>query len=351
MKGDLIINMGLQISEIITKKEIEFFDLKGKTLAVDAFNVLYQFLSTIRQPDGTPLMDSKGRITSHLSGIFYRNINLLSEGIKLIYVFDGKAPDLKNVTRENREETKQEASEKYEKAKDEEDIESMGKYARQIVHLDKEKIEESKELLLAMGIPVVQAAGEGEAQASYIAKKESGVYAVASQDYDSLLFEAPYLIQNLTLSRKRKTASGFVDVKPQLIELKNVLAELEVNQEQLICIGILSGTDYNPGGVKGIGPKKALKLVKEYKTPEKIFEAIGKDEKYSKYSVDFDWREIFELMKNPSVAKDYKIEFGKFDFQKVKELLMKHDFSEERIESQFEKIKEINEQKKQKTLF
>ncbi len=343
--------MGLQISEIVTKKEITIESLKGKTLAVDAFNVIYQFLSTIRQPDGTPLQDSKGRITSHLSGLFYRNISLLQEGIKLIYVFDGKPPELKKATREKREGIKDEAQEKYEQAKENEDVEGMGKYARQVVHLDKEKIEESKQLLRAMGIAVVQAPSEGEAQASYITKTNSDVYAIASQDYDCLLFEAPKLIQNLTLAKKRKTVSGYVEVTPQLIELRGVLKELEINQEQLICIGILCGTDYNPGGVKGIGQKKALKFVKEHKTPEKIFEALDKLVEEGKYKVEFDWKEIFELMKNPSVDKTPKIEFGKFSFDKVKDIMISHDFSEERINSQFEKIRELNEQKKQRTLF
>jgi flap endonuclease-1 len=272
---------------------------------------------------------------------------LLQEGIKLIYVFDGKAPELKKLTRENREEIKSEALEKYENAKKEEDIESMGKYARQVVHLDKDKIEESKELLNAMGIAIVQAPAEGEAQASYICSRGDS-YAAASQDYDCLAFESPKLIQNLTLARKRKTVSGFIEVKPQLIELNHVLKELSINQEQLICIAILSGTDYNPGGVKGIGPKKALKIVLEHKTAEKIFDAVSRDEKYK---VEFDWKEIFELMKNPEIDKNYKIEFGKFDFDRVKKIMLEHDFSEERIESQFEKIREINENKKQRTLF
>ena len=342
--------MGLQISDIIPKKEITIGGLKGKTLAVDAFNVIYQFLSTIRQPDGTPLQDLQGRVTSHLSGLFYRNINLMQEGIKLIYVFDGKHPELKRATQEKRLEAKHIAQEKYDKAMGEEDLEGMGRYAKQLTHLDDTKIQESKELLEAMGICVIQAPGEGESQASYISKQEDDVYAIASQDYDCLLFEAPKLIQNLTLARKRKTNSGYVDISPQLITLRDVLVELEINQEQLICIGILCGTDYNPGGVKGIGPKKALKLVKENKTPEAIFEAVLTISE-GKYSLDFNWHEIFELMKNPSIDKNYKIEFGKFNFSRVKEIMLARDFSEERIESQFNKIRELNEQKKQRTLF
>jgi len=339
--------MGLQITNIVPKDEIEIEELKGKTLAVDAFNVIYQFLSTIRQPDGTPLQDSKGRVTSHLSGLFYRNVNLLLEGIKLVYVFDGLHPEQKKATQDKRMEAKDSAREKYEKAVDEEDIESMGKYAKQLSFLDDKKIIESKELLEAMGIAVVQAPGEGEAQASFMCKK-GDAYAVASQDYDCLLFEAPKLIQNLTLATKRKTASGFIEVKPQFIELKNVLKELELNQEQLICLGVLCGTDYNPGGVKGIGPKKALKLVKEYKKAENVFEFLKKE---GKYEVNFSWKEIFELMKKPEVDKNYKIDFPSFNFDKVKRLLMQHDFSEERIEKQFDKIREMNENKKQKTLF
>ncbi len=343
--------MGLQIAEIIEKKPIEFSDLKGKTLTVDAFNTIYQFISTIRQPDGTPLQDSKGRISSHLSGLFYRNLNLLHEGIKLIYVFDGKAPELKGRTHEMRQESKDEAREKYESAKNEEDVEGMGKYARQLTHLTSEMIRESKELLLAMGIAVIQAPGEGEAQASYMAKQESSVYAIASQDYDSLMFEAPYLIQNLTMARKRKTRSGWVDIKPQLIELKEVLKQLEINQDQLICIGILSGTDYNPGGVKGIGPKKALKLVKEFIEPQKIFAGVKALEAEGKYKLDFDWKPVFDLIKNPAIDKDYKIEFGTFDFDKVKQIMLEHEFSEERIVSQFEKVKDLKERNKQRTLF
>ncbi len=121
--------MGLNISEIIPRREISISDLKGKLVCMDAFNTLYQFLTSIRQPDGTPLMDFKKRVTSHLSGIFYRNINLLSEGIKMVYVFDGIPPEQKIRTARNRKETRDTAKERYEEAKQEEDIESMRRYS------------------------------------------------------------------------------------------------------------------------------------------------------------------------------------------------------------------------------
>ena len=360
--------MGLQIGDIISKKELKFEDLKGKTIAVDAFNSIYQFLTTIRQPDGTPLKDSNGNVTSHISGLFYRNIKLILEGVKLIYVFDGEAPALKSQTRESRRAVREVAKAKYEKAVAEEDIEGMGQYARSEVSLDDEKIKESKELLEAMGIAVVQAPGEGEAQASFMAK-DSEVYAVSSQDYDCLMFKAPLLIQNLSLARTRRTVSGYKEIFPQVIVLKDVLRELEINQEQLICLGILCGTDYNPGGVKGLGPKKSLKIVREFGSwgskgvegCEKVFEALSEDEKFSKLressdsfddegKLNFDWKEVYDEIAEPNV-KEVEVVFPKLNEEKLKEILMKYEFSEKRIETQLEKLEKLKDMAKQRTLF
>jgi flap endonuclease-1 len=334
--------MGLNIRDIVPKKDIEFRDLKNQVIAIDAFNVLYQFVSTIRQYDGTPLKDKKGRITSHLTGLFYRNMNLLSEGIKLVYVFDGEAPELKGKTRDKRIENKKSATEKFEQAKQEEDYGLMKKYSQQMTKLTSEMIEESKELLQAMGVAVVQAPSEGEAQASFLAKRHD-VHAVGSQDYDCLLFGCPLLIQNLTLARKRKTISGYVEISPQLITLDSVLNHLQINHNQLICLGILVGTDYNPKGILGIGQKKALKIVQQYKEPALIFRQFE--------DLDFDWTEIFHLFKKPELDKEVEIEFPKIDENKIKKIMMEHDFSEERIDKQLKKLEEAKKQAEQKTLF
>ena len=337
--------MGLQIGGIVPRREIKFEELKEKIIAVDAFNAIYQFLSSIRQPDGTPLMDCKRRITSHLSGLFYRNSALLSEGIKLIYVFDGEYNDLKRRTHDIREESKEKAREKYESAKDEEDIEAMGKYARGFVKLDSEMINESKELLEAMGIAVVQAPGEGEMQCAQLVKDEEA-YAVGSQDYDSLVVGGKRLIQNLTLARKRKTRGGVVYIAPEIIEYEKTLHELGVDADQLICLAVLAGTDFNPGGVKGIGPKKALILVKEKRYPVKIFEDLEKEGK-----LDFNWKDVFEIFKKPNVKK-VKVNFPKLDAGKIKKILVEeHDFSLERIEKNLDKLKDVKGKSFQKTLF
>ena len=342
--------MGLNISDILSRKEIEISDFKGKTICIDAFNTLYQFLSTIRQQDGTPLMDDEKKITSHLSGIFYRNINLLSEGMKMVYVFDGKPPELKYKIHEKRKMGRNIAKERYERAKEEEDILGMRRYGSQLLRINDEMIVESKELLEAMGIAVVQAPGEGEAEASYLARVKEEVYAAASQDYDSLLFGAPLLIRNLTLARKRKTFSGFVDVKPELIELEKVLNTLEINLDQLICLGILVGTDYNPKGLPGIGQKKALQIVKQYRQPVLIFKEIEEQIQNLDKEDRFDWKEIFELFHKPNVINaDFK--FGNIDEDKIKEILVnRHNFSEERVEKQLKKLRRIQEEKKQKDL-
>jgi len=322
----------------------------GKSLFGEGFNTLYQFLSSVRQPDGTPLMDSKKRITSHLSGLFYRNINLLSDGIKLVYVFDGKPPELKWKTHKLRGQGRDAAKEKYEEAKQDEDIEAMKRYSIQLTRLDEEMIQESKELLEAMGIAVVQAPSEGEAESAYLARVKQEVFASASQDYDSLLFGAPRLIQNLTLARRRKTFSGWVEVKPEIIELEKVLNLLEINLDQLICLGILVGTDYNPKGIPGIGQKKALDIVRKYKQPVLIFESVGEKLVSLPEEDRFDWKDIFELFKKHEVV-DFDIKFPKVDQEKIKEILVeKHDFSGERVEKQLEKLRELYEAKKQKNL-
>jgi flap endonuclease-1 len=342
--------MGLNIRDIIPRREMDVDELKGKIVSVDAFNTIYQFLSTIRQPDGTPLMDNKKRITSHLSGLFYRNINLLSEGIKLIYVFDGKPPELKYKTWEKRGAVRDSAREKYEDAKDREDLESMRKYSMQLTRLNDEMIQESKDLLEAMGIAVVQAPGEGEAESAYLCRIKDEIYASVSQDYDSLLFGAKNLIQNLTLARKRKTISGWVEVKPEIIELEKVLNLLEINLDQLICLGILVGTDYNPKGIPGVGQKKALDIVKKYKSPVFIFKAVEEQLSGLKEEDKFDWKEIFELFKKPDV-RDFSIKFPKINENKIREILIKeHDFSRERVDKQLDKLKEAYEGMKQKNL-
>lgn len=337
--------MGVKLAEIIPRKEISWDALKNKALAIDTPNVLYQFLSSIRKPDGTLLTDSKGNVTSHLVGLFPRTIRILEYGIKPIFVFDGKPPLLKKQELERRREVKAKAKEKYELAKEEGKEEDMLKYSRQSVKLTKEMIEEAKELVKAFGLPAIQAPSEAEAQAALICRN-SDAWAVASQDYDALLYSAPRVIQNLTLAEKRKLPNGsLVKVYPAIIELKEALASLNINKEHLLLLSVLVGTDFNPGGVKGIGPKKALKLVLEKPVSE-----IKKE--IEKSGADFDLDEIMDVFRNMPVSSDYKIEFGRADEEQIRKILIdRRQFSSERVESGLEQLRKQKEEKKQTNLF
>ncbi len=324
--------MGVKISELVERRDLKWEELEGKTLAVDASNVIFQFLSSIRQADGTPLKDSNNEVTSHLVGLFSRVPNLMQKGITPVFVFDGVAPELKEKVRVKRREAKERAYEKFNKAVIQDDLESSSKYAKQLSFVNTKMFDEAMELLNALGLPVVQAPSEAEAQCAYMVKKKI-VWASASQDYDSLLFGADRLVFNLTLAQKRKITGGkYVLIAPYLVELKDVLEKNSLTQDQLIVLGIMIGTDYNPGGINGIGPKKALKLLHEEKDFGKIF---------SKFEVDFDWEEIFEIFKKIPV-EDVKLKNYELDEEKVKSILVdEHDFSLERVESTFAKLREL----------
>jgi flap endonuclease-1 len=322
--------MGIKLTDLVDRKDVKWSSLEGKKLAIDASNVLYQFVSSIRQQDGTPLMDNEGNVTSHLVGLFSRVPNLLQKGIKPVFVFDGEPPKLKSLIHKKRREAKERTKEKYMDAAAKEDESTMEFYSKQMSVMKQEMFDEAKELLEAMGLPTVQAPSEAEAQCAYMCKKKK-VYAVGSQDFDTLLFGGPRLIQNLTLSSKRKISGGrYVLISPYMIELKEFLDKLELNQDELILLGIMVGTDYNPGGIKGIGPKKALKLVQSGRKPENIF---------ADFECEFNWKDIFDTFKNIPV-EDVDLKFGDLDEAKIKEILIdRHDFSEDRVENVLVKLR------------
>lgn len=330
--------MGVNLKDIIPPDAVKVVndlrELSGKAIAIDAYNALYQFLAAIRQPDGTPLMDRKGRITSHLSGLFYRTINIVEAGIRPVYVFDGKPPELKAKEIAERMKIKEEARKRYEEAVRSGDVEAARKYAQMASRLTSEMVDASKELLSAMGIPWVQAPSEGEAQAAYMAKK-GDVWAAASQDYDSLLFGAPRLVRNLTISGRRKLPNKnvYIEIKPEVVYLEKVLNNLGINREQLIDIAILVGTDYNPEGIKGIGPKQALRLIKTYGSLEKALKVIPSA------SFPVEPSKIKELFLNPEVTDNYQLKWREPDPEKIAAILVKeYDFSEERVRNAVERL-------------
>jgi flap endonuclease-1 len=324
--------LGVNFKDLIPKTQIKLEDLSGKIIAIDAYNTIYQFLSIIRQPDGTPLKDSHDQITSHLSGLFYRTSNLVELGLKPVFVFDGKAPELKAKEVERRRQIKVEANVQYAKAQADGDKEKMRMFASMASTLKPYMVPESKRLLDLMGLPWIQAPSEGEAQAAHMTNKGTADYC-ASQDYDSLLFGAPRLLRNVTISGRRRRGKAFIEVVPEVIELKKALTDCELTYEQLIDVGILIGTDFNPDGIKGLGPKTALKLIRQHGTLENALPHI------KNASFPCEPSAIRQEFLHPQVTDDYKLEWRDPDEASIVEFMCgEKEFGEERIKKSLERM-------------
>jgi flap endonuclease-1 len=340
--------MGVNLRGLITPVPITLQDLRDRVVAIDGYNALYQFLAIIRQLDGTPLQDSKGRITSHLSGIFYRTANFLEEGVRPVYVFDGKPPELKKGEIKSRMEFKRKAEQSYSAALERGDLAEAKKFSAMTSKLTAEMVGQAKDVLSAMGIPWVQAPSEGEAQAAFMNRK-GDAWATVSQDYDSLLFGAPRLVRNLTISGRRKLPGKpvYVDVQPEIIKLEEALHSLNITRQQLIDIGIMMGTDFNPEGFRGIGPKKAQKIIQDFGS---LKAALEKNALAEEEAADYD--AIADIFVNPATTADYRLQWGRVNGEEVKRILCDtFEFSVERIEAALQRVAEKGgEQVKQSSL-
>ena len=272
--------MGVVLTPIVHPEPIGPAALRGKTVAVDGNGELYQFLALIRLRDGTPLKDARGRVTSHLSGLFFRTTRLIAEhGLQPIFVFDGVPPREKAAELERRRAVKIEFERAREDAIARGDLETAYAKATMTSRLTREMVAEAKELLRLLGLPTIQAPGEGEAQAAHMAKA-GHVWAAVSKDYDTLLFGAPRLLRFLTVSGKEFLPSQgkFRPLVPEILDLDAQLTRWGITREGLIDLALLVGTDFNDG-IHGIGPKKALALVQRHgrieAMPEEIRTAIG----------------------------------------------------------------------------
>lgn len=318
--------MGVAFRDILGdyKEPVGWESLAG-TAAVDAHNALYQFLSIIRQPDGTPLMDQKGRITSHLSGILFRSASFIEKGIRTVWVFDGTPPELKRETIQERRATRELAGEKWQEALARGDMAEAYKHARSSSRIDDEVIRTSRGLLGLLGIPCVQAPSEGEAQAAYMVGRNDCRY-VVSQDYDTLLFGAPVLVRNLTVSGKRKIRGRTIAVSPEKILLQDVLKGLSLSREDLVKVAILVGTDFNDG-IRGVGARSALKILQNGEFARTI----------SEKSPETEWEPIMEFFMNPPVTSQYALQWKTPDPEGVIRMLCDgFDFSPERIQKSLE---------------
>jgi flap endonuclease-1 len=334
--------MGLNLKPLVVREKTKLESFSNKVIAIDAYNAIYQFLASIRGPDGMQLTDQEGRITSHLSGLLYRNINFLSLGIKPVWVFDGKPPSLKTAEIERRRQIKKDATVKYEKAIAAGEMEDARKYAQQTTSMKDGMVKESKQLLEYFGIPYIDAPSEGEATAAHLTNTGLA-YASASQDFDSILLGAKRLIRNFTNSGRRKipNRNTYIEIEPEIIETAKTLESLQITREQLVDIGILIGTDFNPDGFERVGPKTALKMIKQHSRLEEIPQIQEQLEK-------IDYEQIRKIFLEPDVAKVDEIIFEKVNYDGITNYLVKErSFSEDRIQSSLNRLKKAIDKKSQ----
>lgn len=333
--------VGVNLGDLVVREEAAFEDLSGQRVAIDAYNALYQFLATIRGPDGTPLRDDQGRVTSHLNGLFNRTANLVEAGVRPLYVFDGQPSELKRATLDERRRIKERAKRDYEAALEAGDLETARSKAQQTSTLDKTMVGQAKDLLDAVGVPWLDAPSEGEAQAAHMTR-QGVVDATASQDFDSLLFGAPVLYRNLSVGGRRKLPGrqAWVDVAPERIGLEATLSALGLTREQLVDVAVLVGTDYNPG-VKGVGPKTALKMVLEEGDLEAVLERAEREEKGAMWKRVREGREGIEpldatraIFLEPDVEDVAEPRWQRADADAVRAVLVdEFRFSRDRVDS------------------
>jgi flap endonuclease-1 len=328
--------MGVNLTPIIRKEKSSLNGLRGRTLAVDASVTLYQFLSVIRLDYGVPLQDSRGRPTSHLTGLLYRATRLICDyDIRLVFVFDAAPPLLKQEELRRRSLIRLEAQRQWEDAVAQGDREKAFSKAVTSTRLTRPMIEEAKRLLQYLGIPQLQAPSEAEAQAAHMCQM-GRVWAANTQDYDCLLYGAPRLTRYVTIAGTEYLPSKRAARKlvPEIIHLDRTLNSLGIGRDQLIDLAILIGTDYNRG-IKGIGPKTALKLVKQYGTIECLPTEL-------RAQVTENYGDIRRLFKEPEVTDNYTTNYGSLDEEGLRQFLVQErGFSLQRVEAVIERMRKF----------
>ncbi len=318
--------MGVLLTPILRREKTSLRALSGRSFAVDGNIELHQFLAIIRKPDGTLFTDNTSRVTSHLIGLLTRTSTFVTEyKMKPVFVFDGRANPLKWKIIEARREARRKAEAEYAEAVSKRDYSTAWSKAVMTGRVTRDVLQDAKRLLDLMGIPWMEAPEDAEAQASQMAAR-GDVWAVGSKDYDSLLFGSPILARYLTITGKEYLPAQrrMRPLVPELIKLSENLKLLNLTREQLVDVAILVGTDFNQG-VKGIGPKTALKLMQKHGAIEKLPTDI-------KSKLGFDVEQVREVFLHPKAVETYELRSSKPDGKGIEEFLCKErDFSVERV--------------------
>jgi flap endonuclease-1 len=329
--------MGCNLRDLTTPEDIDLAELRGKRVGIDAFLTAFQFLTTIRDRsptgDGGPLRDSKGRVVAHLMGILNRTTSMLSMGIQPIFIFDGQSPELKADELAARRKRRLEAEAIHKQALEDGDYQTAQKMAQRIVHYSPEMIDDTKKMLDLLGVRWIDAAAEGEGQAAVMAVKGQ-LDIVATQDWDALLYGSPILVRNLMSHGSKRHGRT---VKAQKINLQEMLNTHDLSREQLVDLAIMIGTDFHPG-LKGIGPKTGIKLIKSLGTIEAICEEKGKEVPERLDEI----REIFLNHPASEVAVE-ALKPGEVDVKGLTHFLQEErEFSQRRMDAAFDALRKGN---------
>ncbi|KAL3538369.1 hypothetical protein ACH5RR_001735 [Cinchona calisaya] len=313
-------------------KEQKFESFFGRKIAIDASMSIYQFLIVVGRSGTEMLTNEAGEVTSHLQGMFSRTIRLLEAGIKPVYVFDGKPPELKKQELAKRFSKREDATEDLDEAKETGTKEEIEKFSKRTVKVTRQHNEDCRKLLRLMGVPVIEAPSEAEAQCAVLCKSGK-VYAVASEDMDSLTFGAPKFLRHLMDPSSKK-------IPVMEFEVSKVLEELNFTMDQFIDLCILCGCDYCDS-IRGIGSQTALKLIRQHGSIEGVIDNINRE----RYQIPDDWpyQDARRLFKEPEVVTDE----NQLDFKwtapdeegLINFLVKENGFNIDRVTKSVEKIK------------
>ncbi|MFC7021452.1 MULTISPECIES: flap endonuclease-1 [Haloarcula] len=268
-------------------EDVSFDDLDGSVVAVDAHNWLYRYLTTTVKFTGDgKYTTADGEEVANLIGVVQGLPKFFEHDLTPVFVFDGAVTDLKDDEVQKRREQRERYEAELEAAREAGDAVRAAKLDSRTQRLTATIVETTRDLLDLLDVPVVDAPAEGEGQAAYMARKGDVDYA-GTEDYDALLFGAPFTLRQLT-------SSG----DPELMDFEATLERHDLTWEQLVDAAILMGTDFNEG-VAGIGPKTAVKTLHEHGDLYGVLEARGEH-------IDHADR-IRDLFLDPAVTDDYSV--------------------------------------------
>jgi flap endonuclease-1 len=308
---------------------LQFHNLTGKKIAVDASLLIYAYVIAIRNTSDD-LRNLDGEITSHIHAVVSKTQLYLDNGITPIFVFDGKPPNLKNNVLDKRKENREIAKKQMDETSDEDKKTKLFKKSTVITW---KQMEQCKEILRAMGIPVVESPEESDSQCANLTKGNLA-YGVGSEDMDILTFGAKKLLRNISSSKKNEIIE---------YDLEKILLDLKYTYQEFIDLCILLGCDYVEH-IDGIGKKKAKEIIDEFRTIENFLNTSN-DVKTGKYKISDDYLSKCNLARDyflngpANIYNQNQIKLTNPDQKKIKDLLInKYSYSRTKVEKIINKI-------------